>query len=123
MKFCWSTINVKDMDQSLVFYQEIVKLPLKRRFTAGPGVEIAFLGDGDTQIELIANAHIQSVEMGKDISLGFIVDSVDEMMDFVKGKGIGILSGPHKPNPQTIFFFVLDPNGLRIQFVESHQPA
>ncbi len=46
MKFCWCTITVKDMEESLKFYQEVVGLKLNRRFEAGPGVEIAFLGDG-----------------------------------------------------------------------------
>lgn len=46
------------------------------------------------------------------------MDSLDEMMDFVKGKGIEIISGPFEPNPNTRFFFVLDPNGLRVQFIE-----
>jgi len=40
-------------------------------------------------------------------------------MEIVKEKGIDIESGPIQPNPQTKFFFVLDPNGYRIQFVEN----
>ena len=62
MKFCWTTINVTSMEESLAFYQEIVGLPLMRRFPAGPGMEIAFLGDGETQVELIASA---STEIGR----------------------------------------------------------
>lgn len=42
MKFCWTTINVLNMADSLKFYQEIVGLTLRRRFPAGPGTEIAF---------------------------------------------------------------------------------
>ncbi len=57
--------------------------------------------------------------MGKDISLGFAVDSVDEMMAFVKEKGIAIHSCPFEPSPHVKFFYVLDPNGLKIQFLES----
>lgn len=57
--------------------------------------------------------------MGESISMGFQVDSVDEMMDFVKKRGIEIHSGPFQPNPHTRFFFVLDPDGLKVQFVES----
>lgn len=117
MRFCWSTITVKDMEESLKFYQEIVGLPLEKRFKAGPGVEIAFLGDGETKIELIHNEQIKDISFGQNISLGFEVDSVDEMMKTLKEKGIEIHSGPFQPNPHTKFFFVLDPNGLKIQFV------
>ena len=53
MKFCWVTINVKDMEASLRFYQEIVGLTIDRRFQAGPGVEITFLGNDETKVELI----------------------------------------------------------------------
>ena len=50
MKFCWSTLRVKNMDESLKFYEEVVGLILDKRFNAGPGMEIAFLGDGETKV-------------------------------------------------------------------------
>jgi lactoylglutathione lyase len=119
MKFCWSTITVKNMEESLKFYQNVIGLVLDRKFAAGPGVEIAFLGDGETKIELVCNEAIKEVDMGKDISLGFEVNSVDEMIAKLKQDGIAIHSGPFQPNPHIRFFFVLDPNGLRIQFAEN----
>ena len=118
MRFCWTTINVLSMEESLAFYQEIVGLPLMRRFPAGPATEIAFLGDGETQVELIASASSVAIKIGKDISLGFIVESLDDMLDFVQKRSLAVYSGPHQPNPQTRFFYVLDPDGLKIQFVE-----
>ena len=119
MKFCWSTLMVKNLEEALKFYTEIVGLNVDRRFKAGPGVEIAFLGDGETKVELICNEASKEVGYGKDISLGFEVNSVDEMMAFVKEKGVDVHSGPFQPNPHTKFFYVLDPNGLKIQFVEN----
>jgi lactoylglutathione lyase len=119
MKFCWCTIMVRNLEESLKFYQEIVSLEVNKRFSAGPGVEIAFLGNGETKVELIYNEKINMVDLGKDISLGFEVKSVDEMMEFIKGKGVEIHSGPFQPNPHTKFFYVLDPNKLKIQFVEN----
>ncbi len=118
MKFCWTTIKVNNMEESLVFYQEVVGLTIDRRFPAGPGVEIVFLGNGETQVELIHDEKVKEVKIGQDISLGFQVESVDKMMDFVKDRGIAIHSGPIEPNPNIKFFHVLDPNGLNIQFVE-----
>ncbi|MBM7614146.1 VOC family protein [Alkaliphilus hydrothermalis] len=99
MKFCWSTLFVNNMEESLKFYQEIIGLKEDRRFKAGPEMEIAFLGDGETKVELIWDAKNQDVNLGKDISLGFQVDSLDDMMTFVKEKGIDIHSGPFQPNP------------------------
>lgn len=118
MKFAHVTINVKDLEESVKFYQEVVGLPLVNRFPAGPNMEIVFLGEGETLVELIHDAANPDITIGKDISIGFAVDSLNDMMDFVKGKGIEIESGPFEPNPNTRFFFVLDPNGLRVQFIE-----
>jgi lactoylglutathione lyase len=106
------------MEESLEFYKEIVGLKESRRFQAGPGVEIAFLGEGETQVELICDEKTKEVTIGSDISLGFQVNSVGEMMTFLKEKAIDIHSGPFQPNPHIKFFHVLDPNGLKIQFVE-----
>lgn len=118
MKFCWSTLMVKNMEESLKFYQEIVGLTVDRRFKAGPGTEIVFLGDGETKIELIYNENNKGINVGQDISWGFEIESVDKMMEFVKNKGIEY-SGPFQPNPHVKFFYVTDPNGLKIQFVEN----
>ena len=119
MKFCWTTISVNDLEESLKFYQEVVGLKIDRRFKTGPDGEIAFLGDGETKVELMFNGANDKADIGQDISLGFEVSSVDEMMDLVKKKGIPVHSGPFQPNPHIKFFFVEDPNGLKIQFVEN----
>ena len=119
MNFCWTTITVKNMEESLKFYQEVIGLKLNQRFGAGPGVEIAFLGDGQTKVELVCNEKVKEITIGSGISLGFEIDSVDNIMAFVKEKGIEVHSGPFQPNPRVKFFYILDPNGLKIQFVEN----
>jgi len=112
---------VKNMDESLNFYSEIVGFKPDRRFNVGSDTEIAFLGDGETKVELICKAGKDNINVGKDISWGFEVDSLDEFMEFLKEKGVVIHSGPFQPNPKTRFFYVTDPNGLKIQFVESNK--
>lgn len=118
MKFCWSTLVVKNMEESLKFYKEVVGLKETRRIQGGP-VEIVFLGEGETQIELMTSPQPREINMGTDISLGFEVDSVDEKIAELKEKGIAIHSGPFQPQPYIKFFYMLDPNGLKIQFVEN----
>lgn len=118
MKFLWTTLYVKNMEESLRFYQDIVGLTLEKRFGHGPNAEMCFLGDGETKIELIYQKDCQEIDPGKTISLGFSVASLDEKLDFVKEKGVPVHSGPFQPAPNVRFFFVLDPNGLKIQFVE-----
>ena len=118
MKFAHVTINVKNMEESLKFYEEIVGLPIVNRFPAGPNMEIVFLGDGETLLELIHDSANTDISIGSDISIGFGVNSLDETMELIKEEGINIHSGPFEPNQSTRFFFVLDPNGLRVQFIE-----
>jgi lactoylglutathione lyase len=106
---------VKDIETSIRFYEDIVGLKVNKRFAAGPETQIAFLGSGDAQLELISGAG--SYE-GNGISLGFRVDDLDAKMAFVQEKGVAVHSGPFAPNPVTRFFFVQDPDGLLVQFVE-----
>jgi len=119
MKFCWTTINVRNMDRSLQFYSDFLGLRINRRMHPNPDMEIAFLGSGETQVELIFNAKNDSINFGKDISLGFIVESIERLMEDLKAKDIPVHSGPFQPNPTTKFIYVLDPDGLKIQFVEN----
>ena len=119
MKFCWTTIMVNDLEESLKFYQEIIGLPVNKRFKGEKDMEIIFLGDGETKLELISSKTDKKVNIGPDISIGFEVESVDRMISNLKTKGIDIYSGPFQPNPNIRFFYLLDPNGLKVQLVEN----
>lgn len=119
MNFCWTTLHVKDLKESLDFYENIVGLNVDRRLDMGPNNAIVFLGEGETKLELIYDANEKNIDMGKSISIGFEVESVDEKIKFIKSKGIQIYSGPFSPAPTTKFFFIMDPNGLKVQFVEN----
>ncbi|HCX64301.1 MAG TPA: glyoxalase [Eubacteriaceae bacterium] len=118
MSFAHVTILVKNLQESLDFYQNIVGLPIARQFDAGEGTTIAFLGEGPTKVELIYNKDTHHDAFGENISIGFQVESMDQTMEFVKEKGMEVYSGPFEPNPKTKFFYVLDPNGLKVQFVQ-----
>jgi lactoylglutathione lyase len=118
MKFCWSTLNVKDMDETVKFYEDIIGLKVNQRFKPREDMEIVFMGEGETQVEFIYSKNQMNVQIGPDISWGFIVESVDEMMKVLKEHEIEITDGPFQPNPKSKFIYVKDPNGLKIQFFE-----
>lgn len=118
MKFCWSTLYVKDLDESIQFYEGVIGLPLVRRFNAGEQTEIAFLGGGETQVELIQDAGRPGGNVGADISWGFAVDSLEQAFESMKEKDIKLLSDIIQPNPHSRFFFVEDPNGFKVQIAQ-----
>ena len=118
MKFCWSTLLVKNMEESVAFYRDILGLEVTARFNAMPGLEIAFLGTGETQIELVYNAESANAVVGDAISWGFEVPSMDDSLAMVKAKNIAIHSGPFI-HPNVKYFFIQDPNGLKIQLKQS----
>ena len=120
MKFLWTTIYVNNMDESVAFYTELVELKLQSRFPAGPGAEIAFLGNGtdnETLVELMTDSRRGTANYGESISIGFDVASVAAMLDSIMSKGIPVFSGPVE-TPAYRFFGIQDPSGLHVQFFE-----
>ncbi len=120
MKFLWTTMYVKNLEESISFYSSLVGLQVLQRFPAGPGMEIAFMGNGndnETLVELMADSNKSTVSFGESISIGFAVDSVDVMLDTVKSKNTSLHSGPFE-TPAFKFFCIKDPNGLNVQFFE-----
>ena len=112
------------MEESLKFYQEIVGLPLNRRFAAGPGVEIAFLGDDGTKVELICSEKIKEVNIGSDRGgLG----SLDNRERVISGKPSWFIPlpstsvwRPNKPHrescrqaPDDVAFYYIDQSTLQ----------
>ena len=117
MKLSHVTISVKNLDDSLDFYQNVIGLPVNRRFSSGE-LEIVFLGDDETEIELIYNKAQSDIFIGQHISLGFEVASLQDAISLLKQKGLPARE-IIQPNPHVMFFFTSDPNGVRIQFVEN----
>ena len=118
MKICWITINVKDMATSLQFYTEIMNMTVKNRFSPQPGLDICFLDGGTVALELICKAATRDISYGKDVSIGFEVDSLEVTIAQLKEKGISNIIGPIQPTPDTSFIFITDPDGMRLQLSE-----
>lgn len=119
MKLLWATIYVKNLEESITFYSDLLGLKVIRKFTAGPTIEIAFMGNGtdnETQVELMADQSTH-VSHSESMVLGFAVSSIHEMLDTVQSKKIAVLNGPFE-TPASRFFTIKDPNGLNVQFFQ-----
>ncbi|GIM30264.1 hypothetical protein CPJCM30710_29300 [Clostridium polyendosporum] len=119
MKFCWCTIRVRNMEESLNFYREAVGLSLNKRYTSQSGKDISFLGDGETKLELISDPNFRAFSECESISFGFEVESIEEKIKLIKEKGLEVHKGPIQPNEKIKYFYVKDPDGINIQFVEN----
>lgn len=120
MKFLWTTIYVKNLDESIEFYSNLIGLKVIKRFIAGPNIEIAFLGndvENETLVELLADSTKSTFNYNDLASIGFAVDSIDTMLDLVKNNHIPVYNGPIE-TPSSIFFFIKDPNGFNVQFYQ-----
>jgi lactoylglutathione lyase len=119
MNFCWVTLKVSNLDNSLKFYHELLGLPINSRHS-GNGVELAMLGEeSQPKIELISNTNTVNINPGASISVGILVDSLEETLEFLRCKQIEVIRGPITVNPHTQFAFIHDPDGYEVQLVES----
>ena len=118
MRFAHVTIYVKDLEESLHFYGNVIGLPEVRRLPSAPGREIVFLGqEGGTLVELIYNSERTEFDFGSSIFIGFEVPSLDDMIQKLQAAGID--PGPvSSPNAMMRMIFITDPNGVRVQFLE-----
>lgn len=123
--FLWATITVKNIETSLLFYQGLLGLTIMRRFMPNPGLELCFLTDSNgIEIELLehkTNDHdikMSDANASSNPTLGFKVENLDEALKNCEDNNIKILNGPFEGSGVK-FFFVQDPDGIAIQFVQN----
>lgn len=122
MKFLFSTVSVKNMEESLKFYTEIVMLKEERRQSPRQGVDIVFLKDDiGNRVELIDNMYERpsfAPESNSIVTLCFEVDSLEKTKKLLEQKGVEIKKGPRPLPSGGSFIIVDDPNGIEIGFYE-----
>ncbi len=117
MKLQHMTIFSKDINASVKFYEDVVGLTVVRDMRGGAH-QVVFLNDGTQDFCLeIAEGDDQMCFAGKGVSLGVSCEDLDKTAEALKEMGIepGEVISPH---PGVRFFFINDPNGFMVQFVE-----
>ena len=107
-------IRVKNLEQSIRFYETMTELIVARRIKAEPA-ELAFMtnGQGETEIELICIPDSQTFE-GKGFFLCFETDRLDSMHRLAEAQGFNP-SPIQDPGDGTRYFYVYDPDGVSVQ--------
>ena len=115
MQFHHLALRVKNMEQSIRFYETLLQLHVRVREAAAPG-EIAYLGNaqGETEIELIAMPGAQTFE-GKGMFLCFATKDLDAAHARAVESGMRP-SDIYQPDPR--YFYAYDPDGVSVQLRE-----
>ena len=121
MTFSWATIRVRNLEDSLAFYHNLLGLPIHDRF-GPPGHQIVMLGtDPGTKLELIESAEPLPEVPAPGLSLGFAPENMRKLLSTLEAAGISC-PPPMSTNPSLRFYFIQDPDGYVIQLVETLSP-
>lgn len=122
MKVSFTTIAVRDLEKSVKFYTEIIKLNEVMRFSPQKGINIVFLKDEyDGKIELIEYEQNKEVDVsGKEsiVSIGFAIDDLEKSMKMLNENNIKIIRGPIQTPGGQKFLFIKDPDGVEIELIQ-----
>jgi Predicted enzyme related to lactoylglutathione lyase len=116
MKIKYTTMIVKDMEESIKFYTDVIGFEVDSQHNPFPGLTITLLkGEGETMIELIENTED---EPGLH-AFGFDVEDINATVHEFKVKGAKVTM-----EPMTItvgkLAFIEDPNGVKIALIQHH---
>ncbi|ABG05144.1 Glyoxalase/bleomycin resistance protein/dioxygenase [Rubrobacter xylanophilus DSM 9941] len=124
MRYLHTCYRVLDLERSIDFYTNKLGLELVRKVPIGEEATNAFIGvpgDPEPRLELTLNHDRQTpYELGEGYShVAFAVEDLDALAERLeRAGGVEFESRPHAISTGTRLFFVRDPDGYRIEFVE-----
>lgn len=112
----YTTIIVKDLEESLDFYINIIGLKKVNKFSPESGVTISFLKDEESNlIELLEDKNLPEEDFKESrVSIGFGVDNLDETLKRLKENGFETIKDTIETPGDGKLAFIKDPNGVEI---------
>jgi lactoylglutathione lyase len=121
MELLHTSITVKNMDESIAFYTDIMGMTLQgRREIKQNDAEIAFLGlkGTDHRVELTWWRGKKDYTEGDQLDhLAFGVKDLTQSMEEMKKKKVEVAKEPYSLGSGRIAF-IKDPNGIWIELIE-----
>jgi lactoylglutathione lyase len=123
MRFLHTSITVRNMEESLAFYTEMLGLQFERRRTIPENhAEIAFVRDplSGARVELTHWEGKDQFEAGEQLDhLAFEVDDLDRTLMRLRTKNVRVAKEPYRlSGGSSRIAFVLDPNDVWIELIE-----
>lgn len=118
-------IHPSDLDRSLAFYGDALRLPVAREFGSGDGRGVVFFAGGGL-IEVVGgheatadrDRHGSGAGSGPSLALWLQVRSADSAIVELASRGVQVVRPPVLEPWGLIEAWIDDPDGLRIHLVE-----
>jgi len=123
-KMIHTMIRVSDLERSVKFYRDALELDIKDQYVFD-GFSLTYLANKETGFELeLTHNHDQSepYELGNGYGhLAVSVDDIESAHQRIKNLGIeagDIKTFDHQQKHLATFFFITDPDGYKIEFLQ-----
>ena len=122
-------VSVKDMEESIVFYRDVLGFTLDTEFDVNEDFTIVHMKMDDFYMELFwLKDHKELPESSKTLErdlavmgtkhIGFETDDIEGMYEMLISKGVEVEGGIRLNNPYYKYLFFKDPNEILLEFVQ-----